>query len=133
MREIFIERREGILRVAIKDNRELTECYIEENNNEPISGELYKGIVKRIVPSINAAFIDIGYEKDAYMALDKKTSESLKVGNELVVEVVKEELGKKSAKVTNLYSIAGNYLVIETRHKSLIVSKKFLLYSNSFK
>ena len=124
MREIFIERREDILRVAIKDNRELTECYIEENNNEPISGELYKGIVKRIVPSINAAFIDIGYEKDAYMALDKKTSENLKVGSELVVEVVKEELGKKSAKVTNLYSIAGNYLVIETRHKSLIISRK---------
>ena len=124
MREIFIERREDILRVAIKDNRELTECYIEENNNEPISGELYKGIVKRIVPSINAAFIDIGYEKDVYMTLDKRTSESLKVGSDLVVEVVKEELGKKSAKVTNLYSIAGNYLVIETRHKSLVVSRK---------
>ncbi|MGL4655425.1 MAG: ribonuclease E/G [Sarcina sp.] len=124
MREIFIERRESILRVAIKDNRELTECYIEENNNEPISGELYKGIVKRIVPSINAAFIDIGYEKDAYMSLDKKTSETLKVGHELIVEVIKEELGKKAAKVTGNYSIAGNYLVIETRHKSLIISRK---------
>ncbi|MGL4762037.1 MAG: ribonuclease E/G [Sarcina sp.] len=124
MREIFIERRENILRLAIKENKELTECYIEENNNEPVSGELYKGIVKRIVPSINAAFIDIGYEKDAYMSLDKKMSETLKVGHELVVEVLKEEIGKKAAKVTNVYSIAGNYLVVETRHKSLVISRK---------
>ncbi len=124
MREIFIERRENILRVAIKDNRELTECYIEEESNEPIAGELYKGKVKRLVPSINAAFIDIGYEKDAYMSLDKKMCDTLKVGTELVVEILKEEIGKKAAKVTSAYSIAGNYLVIETKHKALSVSRK---------
>lgn len=123
MREIFIERRESILRVAIKDKNELTECHIEEDNKEPIAGELYKAIVRRIVPSIKGIFVDIGYEKDAYMPFDK-ISEGLKVGSELIVEVMKEELGKKGAKVSPIYSIAGNYLVIETKYKSFVISRK---------
>ena len=122
MREIFIERRESLLRVAIKDNNELVECHIEEDNKEPVAGELYKGIVKRIVPSIKGVFIDIGYDKDAYMPLDDKVK--LKVGFELIVEVMKEEIANKAAKVSSVYSLAGKYLVIETKHKEFMVSRK---------
>ncbi len=124
MREIFIERRENILRVAIKDNGELSECYIEEALEEPLVGELYKAVVKRIVPGIKAAFLDIGYEKEVYMSLDKKDSDSLKPGSEFIVEVMKEEIGKKSAKVTSSFSLAGKYIVLETKHKMITVSKK---------
>lgn len=123
MREIFIERRIGILRVAIKENNELIECHIEEDNKEPISGQIYKGIIKRVVPSIKAIFVDIGFEKDAYMPLDERTK-NLKVGHNIIVEIMKEEIGKKGAKISTLYSIAGNFIVLETKHKSLVISRK---------
>ncbi|MGL4740456.1 MAG: ribonuclease E/G [Sarcina sp.] len=123
MREIFIERREKILRVAIKDNNDLSEFYIEEDSKRPITGELYKGIVRRIVPSINGIFIDIGYEKDVYMPFETGY-EKLKVGSELIVEVIKEEIAKKAARVSSRYCIVGRYMVLETRHKNLVFSKK---------
>ncbi|MGL5764331.1 MAG: ribonuclease E/G [Sarcina sp.] len=123
MREIFIERREKILRVAIKDNNELSEFYIEEDSKRPVTGELYKGIVRRIVPSVNGLFIDIGYEKDVYMPFETGY-EKLKVGSELIVEVIKEEIAKKAARVSSRYSIVGRYIVLETRHKNLVFSKK---------
>lgn len=124
MREIFIERREKILRVAIKDNEQLSECYIEEESMEPLVGEIYKAKVKRIVPAIKSAFLDVGYEKEVYMALDKKDGESLKAGTEFIVEVVKEEMGKKSAKVTSSFSLAGRYIVLETKHNNIVFSRK---------
>ncbi|MGL5244407.1 MAG: ribonuclease E/G [Sarcina sp.] len=121
MREIYIERRESLLRVAIKENNVLKACYIEEETNEPIPGELYKGVVKKLVPAIKSAFLDIGYNKQAYMVCDDK---SIKCGDELVVEVVKESIGSKGAKVTSKFSIAGRFVVLESSHKDIIISRK---------
>ncbi|MPQ42484.1 Rne/Rng family ribonuclease [Clostridium tarantellae] len=121
MRNIFIERREKLLRVAIKDNNILKACYIEEESNEPIPGEIYKGIVKKLVPAIKSAFLDIGFNKQAYMLCEDK---SIKCGDELIVEVVKESIGSKGAKVTPKFSIAGRFVVLETSHNDINVSKK---------
>ena len=59
MREIFIERREKSIRIAVKYNNELEECFIDEKINEPTYGEIYKGRVTNIVPAINSLFLDI--------------------------------------------------------------------------
>jgi len=60
LKEIYIERQEKFLRIAIKENNKLKECFIEEESIGPIPGEIYKGIVKNIVPAIKCAFVDIG-------------------------------------------------------------------------
>ena len=112
MREIFIERRERSIRIAVKDNNELEECFIDEKINEPTYGEIYKGRVKNIVPAINSLFLDIGLDKEGYMYYSEELKKShIKKGDEFLVEVLKEPLNEKGAKLTNKFSIPGKYLV----------------------
>ena len=60
MREIFVEKREELIRIAVKENDELVECLVEEKTIEPQIGEVYKARVKNIIPAINSIFLDIG-------------------------------------------------------------------------
>lgn len=132
MKEIFIERQKQILRIAIKEDNKLKECFIEEEIDEPMPGQIYKGKVQNIVPAIKSAFIDIGYEKNCYMYLDSKFNNTkLKKNEDIIVEVMKEDIGNKGAKVTNAFSIAGRYVVLETLHKDVKFSKK--LYEEEIK
>lgn len=125
MKQIFIERRENLLRIAIKNEGKLQECFIEEENKEPQPGEIYKGIVKNIVPAIKCAFIDIGYEKNCYMYIDRKfNNTALKKNQEVLVEILKEGVGEKGPKVTNAVTIPGRYVVLETLNKKLSFSKR---------
>lgn len=123
MKEIFIERHEKIVRIAVKTNGQLSECYIEEENNEPKVSNIYKGVVQNIVPSIKSAFIDIGTKKNAYMYL-KGDLNTLKKGQEVLVEVIKEQSGKKGAKVTENVNFPGNYVVLSNGHKEIRFSPK---------
>lgn len=125
MKEIFIERRKEILRVAIKNSGSLTDCFIEEERHAPYPGQIYKAVVKNIIPALKSAFLDIGLEKNAYLYLDGKFEKrNIKKGQELIVEVVKEELGQKGAKVTSAYSIPGRYCVLLTDNCDISFSSK---------
>lgn len=125
MKEYFIERRKKFLRIAAVENKGLKELYFEEMNNEPQPGEIYKGIVKNIVPAIKCAFIDIGFEKHCFMYLDKKFNNMhIKKNDEVIVEVLKEAVGDKGPKVTNAFTLPGRYAVIETLNKTISFSKK---------
>ncbi|GAA0177341.1 ribonuclease E/G [Clostridium sediminicola] len=124
MEEIFIERLNNNLRIALREFGKLKECLFEEEFNEPSPGQIYIGIVKEIVPAINSAFIDIGHSKNAYMFLNKK-SKNIKTGEHTIVEVMKESIGDKGAKVTNKISIPGRYVVLIS-NKGLSFSKKLL-------
>lgn len=123
MKDIYIERREKLLRVGIKENNILKKCYIEEEKEGPVQGEIYKAVVKRIIPGIKSAFLDIGYEKHVYMILTNKHKE-LKCGDEIIVEIIKEEIGAKGAKVTSNFNIPGRYVVLESDNNRLNISKK---------
>ena len=125
MKEIYIERQEKFLRIAIKENNKLKECFIEEESIGPIPGEIYKGIVKNIVPAIKCAFVDIGHIRDCYMYLDARFNNTkIKKGDELIVEVLKEEIDKKGAKVTSAFGIPGTYCVVVNMNKDINFSKK---------
>lgn len=130
LKEIYVERQEKFLKVAIKENSLLTQCYIEEENDTPKISNIYKGIVKNIIPAIKCAFIDIGYEKNAYMYL-RDDLEGLKKGQEVLVEIIKEESYKKGPKVINSVSFPGNYVVISNSHKDIRFSPK--IKDESFK
>ena len=125
MREIFIERDELLLRIAIKDNGRLVECFFEEISKDPKMGEIYKGRVKNIVPAINSIFVDIGLEKEAYMYYSNELKDSgIKKGDELLVEVIKEPLNNKGAKVSKNVSIPGRFMVLTLGESGINFSKR---------
>ena len=132
MRDIFIERGKNLLRVAIKENGVLTECFVEERSLEPQIGEVYKGRVKTILPGINSIFVDIGLKKEGYMYLSNELrSQGLKKGQEILVEIIKEPLGNKGAKLSNKVSIPGNFMVLTLGGEGITFSKR--ISSNEIK
>lgn len=125
MKEIFIERTSEILRIVVKENNILRECLMEEINDNPFPGQIYKGVVKNIVPAIKCAFIDIGYKKNAYMYLDTKMkNQGIKKGQEVLVQVIKEDMENKGPKVTNWVTLPGRNLVLDFLNKGLTFSRK---------
>lgn len=125
MKEIFIEKDQLNTRIAIKDNGELTGCYIEEDTGKPQIGEIYLGTVKKILPSINSVFIDIGFETEVFMFYNQKEkSNIIKKGENILVEVIKDSVGNKSAKVSNKISIPGKYLVLSPGYSEIKFSKR---------
>lgn len=125
LKEIFIERRERLLRIAIKSNNELIESIVEENKNGPIIGEIYKGRIKNILPSINSIFVDLGLDKEGYMYYsDELKAKSIKKGDEILVEVIKEPLNDKGAKLTSKVSIPGKYIVLNCYEEGIEFSKR---------
>ncbi|CAG7840358.1 ribonuclease [Clostridium novyi B str. ATCC 27606] len=125
METIYIEREEEILRIVLREDDILKECFIEEEKLEPSPGKIYKGVVKNIVPAIKCAFIDIGCNKNAYMYLHHKfKNDDLKNGDEVLVEIMKESIGEKGPKVTSSISVPGRYVVIVTNNNKISFSKK---------
>lgn len=125
MKEIFIERREKILRIAIKSNNELIESIVEEKKNEPIIGEIYKGRIKNILPAINSIFVDLGLDKEGYMYYsDELKVKGIKKGEEILVEVIKEPINGKGAKLTYKVSIPGKYIVLNCYEDGIGFSKR---------
>ena len=120
MKDIFVERRNSFLRIALREDGTVTEYYTEENTGKAAPGELYKGIVKNIIPSMRGAFLDIGVGKNAYMVLEP----NIKKGQELLVEILKEEHGDKGAKVSSSISLPGRLMVLHTYDNKLSFSKK---------
>ena len=125
MKKIFIERQNTLLKIAVKYGDILKECFIEEETEGPKVGDIYRGVIKNIVPSIHGAFIDIGYEKNGYLSLEKNQHiTTLKKGDEVMVEIVKEEIDKKGPKVTRNLSLPGAYAVLTKEHSHIEISKK---------
>src|SRR5436190_6557961 len=118
------------LRLAIVDGQKLLDLDIESSTYQLKKGNIYKGRVTRVEPSLEAAFVDYGTERQGFLPLkeisrsyftgyDDRTPMSqvrikdvIKEGQELVVQVDKEERGTKGAALTTFISLAGRYLVL---------------------
>ncbi len=110
------------LRVAIVDGQKLVDLDIESASKEQRKGNVYKGIVTRVEPSLEAAFIDYGCERHGFLPFKEisraclpgngRPQDSLKEGQELLVQVEKDERGNKGAALTTYISLAGRYVVL---------------------
>ncbi|MGB8599793.1 MAG: Rne/Rng family ribonuclease, partial [Burkholderiales bacterium] len=116
------------LRVAIVDGQKLIDLDIEYAGKEQRKSNIYKGVITRVEPSLEACFVEYGSERHgflpfkeiskAYMQNDdgefsrSRMSTSLKEGTELIVQVDKDERGNKGAALTTFVSLAGRYLVL---------------------
>lgn len=157
-REILINSAPFETRVALLEKQRLIEIFIERSRDRGVAGNIYKGRVTRVLPGMQAAFVDIGLEKAAFLHVSdldpdpdsellvdesggplevhaaeqasKPSSrrvpieERLKKGNEIIVQVAKQPIGSKGARVTGVVSLPGRYLVFTPSSSNVGVSRR---------
>ena len=121
----------------------VSELYIERRGNRSIVGNIYKGKVDNVLPGLEAAFVDIGLDKNGFLHVDDivmpgveiarrgrtgskgaKISQLLKPGQEILVQVIKDPLKTKGARLSMQLSIAGRYLVYVPQGEGVGVSRR---------
>jgi len=115
------------LRVAIVDGQKLIDLDIESASKEQRKGNIYKGIITRVEPSLEAAFVDYGAERHGFLPFKEisrsyfrtnadpgraRIQDAVADGTEVLVQVEKDERGTKGAALTTFVSLAGRYLVL---------------------
>lgn len=164
--ELVVSATEEGLQIAILENKKLVELQYEKRSNLFSVGDVFIGKVKRIMPGLNAVFVDIGYVRDAFLHyldlgpqirtqnkfiktvmasrsnttridqitplpdIDKhgKISEVLKVGNIVLVQIMKEAISSKGPRLSSQISIAGQYLILLPFSSDVSISRKFKSY-----
>ncbi|MCR4295347.1 MAG: Rne/Rng family ribonuclease, partial [Elusimicrobia bacterium] len=117
-------------RIAILENGRLAELHWERKSSQNIVGNVYKGTVENVLPGISSAFVNIGFEKNAYLYIsdvlgDKNApiDQTLKKGQTVMVQVAKEAISTKGPKVTMDVSLPGRYLVFTPYQEYVGISK----------
>jgi ribonuclease G len=145
---ILVSADHGETRVAVLETktkggkRTVAELYIERRGHRSIVGNIYKGRVDNVLPGMEAAFVDIGLERNGFLHVDeiilpngepapkrgrgsgRRISELIKSGQEIVVQVVKDPLKSKGARLSMNISIAGRYLVYAPQGSGVGVSRR---------
>jgi len=126
-RMLFNATQQEELRVAIVEGQKLVDLDIESASREQRKSNIYKGIITRIEPSLEAAFVDYGEERHGFLPFKEvsrsyfkpdidvgraRIQDALREGQELIVQVEKDERGTKGAALTTFISLAGRYLVL---------------------
>ena len=126
-RMLFNATQQEELRVAIVDGQKLIDLDIESAAREQRKSNIYKGVITRIEPSLEAAFVDYGEERHGFLPFKEvaksyfrqdaevgkaRIQDALKEGQELIVQIEKDERGNKGAALTTFISLAGRYLVL---------------------
>ncbi|MCI3204014.1 MULTISPECIES: Rne/Rng family ribonuclease [Pandoraea] len=126
-RMLFNATQQEELRVAIVDGQKLIDIDIETAGREQRKGNIYKGIITRIEPSLEACFVNYGEGRHGFLPFKEvarayfregadvrnaRIQDALSEGQELIVQVEKEERGNKGAALTTFISLAGRYLVL---------------------
>jgi len=159
-REIVINSAPFETRVALLEQRRLIEIFIERAHDKGVAGNIYKGRVTRVLPGMQAAFVDIGLEKAAFLhgsdldaelgdefiaeeggatveggaedpTTNRKTAprrvpieERLTKGQEILVQVAKQPIGSKGARITGVISLPGRHLVFTPSSNHIGVSRR---------
>src|SRR5262245_16582755 len=145
---ILVSADRGETRVAVLESkskggrRDVAELYIERRGRRSIVGNIYKGKVDNVLPGMEAAFVDIGLERNGFLHVDeivtpdgkqapkrgrgtgKRIDELIKSGQEIIVQVVKDPLKTKGARLSMNVSIAGRYLVYAPQGSGVGVSRR---------
>jgi ribonuclease G len=140
-------------RIAVLEDDRLTEIFVERHRHRGLVGNVYKGRVTRVLPGMQAAFVDVGLERDAFLyvsdvASDVESMEDidldetrheeppshqtgspsiddlLKAGQEIIVQVVKDPLPNKGARISTHVTLPGRYLVLLPTVRHFGVSRR---------
>ncbi|MEM7052314.1 MAG: Rne/Rng family ribonuclease [Acidobacteriota bacterium] len=138
-------------RIAVLEDDRLTEIFVERKRHRGLVGNVYKGRVTRVLPGMQAAFVDIGLERDAFLYVsdvvenvdavegldlaqedvhdltapeDLSIDDLLKAGQEIIVQVVKDPLPNKGARISTHVTLPGRYLVLLPTVRHFGVSRR---------
>lgn len=146
-KKIIVDVHYDQIRVALLENGDLAELYFDDEENRRVVGNIYRGRVANVLPGMQAAFIDIGFEKNAFLYLgDIDTKKSIfeftngnnsvgekfrgstvpyiRQGQEITVQVLKESIGTKGARVTTNITLPGRYLVLMPNVNYIGISRR---------
>lgn len=134
MKELFIEK-DDYLRFLLVENKEIKLLRYFDYDNKVSQKDIFIGIIKNVVPSLNSVFIDIGSKKNAYIYVkEKEKLRDYKVGTRIAVEVLREEIKDKGAKVTDNISISdGNFVITKGEKYSFSKNANKAAIKNKFK
>jgi ribonuclease G len=136
------QRRKGSSRSRGSNGFKVAELYVERRGQRSIVGNIYKGVVDNVLPGMEAAFVDIGLERNGFLHVDeivlpggeaapkrgrgrgRRIDELIKPKQELLVQVVKDPLKTKGARLSMQLSIAGRYLVYMPQGEGVGVSRR---------
>ena len=125
-RELVIISSRNLYLYVIYEDKEPVEVRVEYKDLVRQSGNIYKGKIKRIVPAMNAAFVDIGEEREAFLPLKdiNNCPKELKVNENIIVQVKRSAVGTKGAKLSCKIAIPGKYLVLIPDNPYISISTK---------
>ena len=148
-KEIFINESMGETRIAIQEDNQLVEVYVEKQDNHRMVGNVYKGKVENVLPGMQAAFVDVGYDLNAFLPFSEIDSDEyilenrgrnknrnkknpkydnievdLKKDQEIYVQVIKEPFAGKGPRVTTEVALPGRLLVLVPNASYIGISKK---------
>ncbi|HQA82404.1 MAG TPA: Rne/Rng family ribonuclease [Syntrophales bacterium] len=122
---------------TVDEHGKLLEFNIQMSAREPITGNIYKGVVLKVERGLQAAFVNYGGQRDGFLPLrdvnpaliggetePAQGRHTLKVGQEILIQVVREEIGNKGALLTGYISLPGRYLVLLPYKESSGISRK---------
>ena len=123
-RELLISVDVGEQRVAVLEDDRVAEVYLERPERRSIAGNIYLGVVDNVLPGMEAAFVEIGLEKNGFLYVDeivgpelegrkgaRKIQDLIKRGETVLVQAVKDPMKSKGARLTTELSLPGRYLV----------------------
>ncbi|MDQ3874157.1 MAG: Rne/Rng family ribonuclease, partial [Actinomycetota bacterium] len=136
-RELLVSVDVGERRVAVLEDGRVAEAYLERPDRRSIAGNIYKGTVENVLPGMEAAFVEIGLEKNGFLYVDeivspelegtrhgRKIQDLLRRDQELLVQAVKDPMKGKGARLTTEISLPGRFLVYVPSGEGLGVSRR---------
>jgi ribonuclease G len=132
-KEIYVIVTKEETKAAVLENRKLVEVYLDRSFQKRLAGNIYKGRVANVLPGMQAAFVNIGLERNAFLYVEdaqpngRRTlpiQNTVHEGEEILVQVVKEPFGTKGARVTTHLTFPGRYVVFMPESNSVGVSRR---------
>src|SRR5207302_4565177 len=136
-RELLVSVDVGEQRVAVLEDDRVAEVYLERPEKRSIAGNIYLGTVDNVLPGMEAAFVEIGLEKNGFLYVDeivvpelegkrhgKKIQDLLSRGQTILVQAVKDPMKTKGARLTTEISLPGRFVVLVPNGEGLGVSRR---------
>jgi ribonuclease G len=136
-RELLVSVDVGEQRVAVFEDDKVAEVYLERPERRSIAGNVYKGVVDNVLPGMEAAFVEIGLEKNGFLYVDeivvpelegrrhgKKIQDLISRGEQVLVQAVKDPMKSKGARLTTEISLPGRFVVYVPSGEGLGVSRR---------
>jgi ribonuclease G len=135
-RELIVSVDVGEQRVAVLEDGRVAEVYLERPDRRSIAGNIYLGLVDNVLPGMEAAFVEIGLEKNGFLYVDeivgpqlekghgRKIQDLISKGQQILVQAVKDPMKTKGARLTTQISLPGRFVVFVPQGEGLGVSRR---------